>query len=195
MFRVEIKIKTSGYEWFRDFFKHFFEIFKEVCQKTREMISNFEESIAKVFHKIYSDLDEMKKSALIAAENYSGEPYPNNFKTSDIFKVGDKPLGDVHKEQFESLKARTRLKLQDISSQVDQSYKGSNWHLALIKINEIYTKKLQSYWTADKYFLDEKICVICGDRAHRINSSFPPGHELYYKRIEIDSETKQVKLI
>ena len=169
--RLNNKMQFESFKWISDCFKHFFETFKDIDDKTKNNLINFEKSFAKKYSSNESEIDEMTKNAKEGAEHYNGDCYPNHFNCNLFFKKENQYVQEFYAEEWNTMKKTTLDRLDEIFEQVAEPFKGTDWHISLGKINRIYANREYGR-TMDKHFLEEKFCVICKDRAHRI--SFDP---------------------
>ena len=150
-------------EWIHDFFMHFFETFKEVCNQTKGQIFNLKESMDSVYIINEAKIDELAEEANLSVNDYKGE-YPS--AEVEISSIQAK----IETKWYE-LKKTIGIRLTEIVDQVEESDKISNWYHSLKKLKDIYVDR-ESMYCMEKYFFEEKFCIICKDRAHRI--SFDP---------------------
>ena len=166
----------SNFEWISDCFKHFFETFKDIDDKTKNKLIILEKGIIEKYSSNESEIDEMTKNAKEGAEQYNGDYYPNHFNCDLFFKKGNQYPRKFYDEECNVMKKTTLNRLDEIFDQVEEPFKETDWHISLRKINRIYADKIYGRLkygrTMDGHFLEEKFCVICKDRAHRI--SFDP---------------------
>ena len=157
-------------EWIHDFFMHFFETFKEVCNQTKGQIFNLKESMDSVYIINEAKIDELAEEANLSVNDYKGE-YPS--AEVEISSIQAK----IETKWYE-LKKTIGIRLTEIVDQVEESDKISNWYHSLKKLKDIYVDRKSTYCIytgydcVEKYFFEEKFCIICKDRAHRI--SFDP---------------------
>ena len=178
------KTHFESNEWIHDFFMHFFETFKEVCNQTKERIITLKKSLDRVYIINEFKIDELADKANVAADDYNGE-YPRI--TIEISAVNAKLRTQRHDQ-----KKTIEIKLKEIADQVEESDKGSDWYRSLKRLNEIYVDRKRSMRPLDSHFLNEKFCIICKDRSHRI--SFDPEHDWYTYYGTSASEKKYMDL-
>ena len=150
-------------EWIHDFFMHFFETFKEVCNQTKGQIFNLKESMDSVYIINEAKIDELAEEANLSVNDYKGE-YPST-------EVEISSIQAKIETKWYDLKKTIGIRLTEIVDQVEESDKISNWYHSLKKLKDIYVDR-ESMYCMEKYFFEEKFCIICKDRAHRI--SFDP---------------------
>ena len=151
-------------EWIHDFFMHFFETFKEMCNQTKDRIITLKKSIDRVYIINEFKIDELAEEANAAADDYNGE-YPT-------IRIEISGVSAKIRTQWSDLKKTIGIRLKEIADQVEESDKGSDWYRSLKRLNEIHVDRMRSMSTWDSHFLNEKFCIICKDRSHRI--SFDP---------------------
>ena len=162
--RDQNKSHFESNEWIHDFFMHFFETFKEMCNQTKERIINLKKSLDRVYIINEFKIDELAEEANAAADDYNGE-YPR-------IRIEISGVSAKIRTQWSDLKKTIGIRLKEIADQVEESDKGSDWYRSLKRLNEIHVDRMRSMSTWDSHFLNEKFCIICKDRSHRI--SFDP---------------------
>ena len=162
--RDQNKSHFESNEWIHDFFMHFFETFKEMCNQTKDRIITLKKSIDRVYIINEFKIDELAEEANAAADDYNGE-YPT-------IRIEISGVSAKIRTQLSDLKKTIGIRLKEIADQVEESDKGSDWYRSLKRLNEIHVDRMRSMSTWDSHFLNEKFCIICKDRSHRI--SFDP---------------------
>ena len=160
-------------EWIHDFFMHFFETFKEVCNQTKGQIINLKESMDRVYIINEFKIDEFAEEANVSVDDYNGE-YLRIEKDISLIKT-------KIKTKWYDLEKTIGIRLREIVEKVEEPDKISDWYRSLKKLKEIYvdcSDELKAEisrgktMNMEKYFFKEKFCIICKDKAHRI--SFDP---------------------
>ena len=131
-----------------------------------------------------TEIDVMTKKAKEASDQYDGAPFPNHFKYQLYFKKGDKYFSEIFMKEWDAMKKSTMERFREIYHQVEESSKATDWCKSLGKISHIYANKEHGV-AIDKYILEQKVCIICKDRAHRISfdknfaAKFPKLYSYY----------------
>ena len=172
-YRYDNKEKYESFQWISDCLRHFFETFTDVDNQTKNKLINLEKNISEKYSNNETEIDVMTKNAKEASDQYDGAPFPNHFKCQLYFKKGNKYFGEIFMKEWDAMKKSTMERFREIYDQVEESLKTTDWCKSLGKISRIYANKEHGV-AIDKYFLEQKVCIICKDRAHRI--SFDKDH-------------------
>ena len=156
--RDENKMCLESRNWIHGFFMHLFETFKEVSIQTKDNIISLEKHIDRIYVMNEFKIDELAENADLAVEEYGGE-YPQ-LRVCDYFRHKIRSIWDDQKKTIGP-------DLRKIVEEVEEPHKRSDWYCSLKRLNELYVNKAYNR-TMEKYFLDEKQCIICKGRAHRI---------------------------
>lgn len=167
-YRYDNKRKYESFYWLRDCLRHFFETFTDVDKQTKNKLINLEKIISEKYSNNETEIDVMTKNAKEASEQYDGAPSPNHFDCPQYFKKGDVYFQIIFMKEWDAIKKSTVERFREIYHQVEEPLKTTDWCKSLSKISHIFANREHGY-VMDKYFLEQKICVICKDKAHRIS--------------------------
>ena len=157
-----------------DCFRHLFETFTDIDNQTRAKLLDLEKNIRIKYVNNESEIDEMTKSANENLDQHDSLPFPDSFQCGLYFKKDNQYLEEIIQEEWYAVKKSTMKRFQEILCQVEEPLKQTDWYKSLGKINNMYLKygkRKQGFDTPimDTHFLEQKVCIICKDRAHRIS--------------------------
>ena len=185
-----LRFENTSFQWIIDCFRHLFETFSDIDNQTKDKLLDLEKNISKKYDSNESEIDEMTKSAKENLDQHDSLPFPNHFECGLYFKKDDRYLEAIFQEEWGAMKKSTMERFQDILCQVEEPLKQTDWYKSLGKINNMYLKygkRKQGFDTPimDTHFLEQKVCIICKDRAHRISfdknfaAKFPKLYSYY----------------
>ena len=166
-YRYDNKRKYESFQWISNCLRHFFETFTDVDNQTKNKLINLEKSISEKYSNNETEIDVMTKKAKEASDQYDGAPFPNHFKCQLYFKKGNKYFEEIFMKEWDAMKKSTVERFREIYHQVEEPLKTTDWCKSLGKISHIYANKEHGV-AIDKYFLEQKVCIICKDRPHRM---------------------------
>ena len=113
----------------------------------------------------------MEKRANETLDQYDSLPFPDHFNCGLYFKKDNQYLEEIFHKEWSGMKKSTMERFQEIICQVEEPLKQTDWYKSLDKINNMYVNydKKEHDFEMDIYFLEQKVCIICKDRAHRIS--------------------------
>ena len=111
----------------------------------------------------------MEKRANETLDQYDSLPFPDHFNCGLYFKKDNQYLEEIFQEEWSAMKKSTMERFQEILCQVEEPLKQTDWYKSLGKINNMYIKYGKTGFYMDVHFLEQKVCIICKDRAHRIS--------------------------
>ena len=166
-----LRYENKSFQWITDCFQHFFETFTDIENQTKAKILDLEKDISEKYGNNETEINEMTKSANETLDQHDSLPFPDHFKCGLYFKKDNQYLEEIFKSEWDAIKRSTMEKFQEIYCQVEEPLKQTDWYKSLGKINNMYLKygKREHGFGMDKHFLEQKVCIICKDRAHRIS--------------------------
>ena len=178
---------NKSFQWITDCFQHFFETFSDVENQTKAKILDLERDIREKYGNNETEINEMEKRANETLDKYDSLPFPNHFNCGLYFKKDNQYLEEIFHKEWSAMKKSTMERFQEILCQVEEPLKQTDWYKSLGKINNMYVKydKKEHDFEMDIYFLEQKVCIICKDRAHRISfdknfaAKFPKLYSYY----------------
>ena len=166
-YRNDNKTNYESFHWIKNCLKHFFETFTDLDNQAKNKLITLEKNISEKYSNNETEIDVMTKKAKEASDQYDGAPFPNHFKYQLYFKKGDKYFSEIFMKEWDAMKKSTMERFREIYHQVEESSKATDWCKSLGKISHIYANKEHGV-AIDKYFLEQKVCIICKDRPHRM---------------------------
>ena len=162
---------NKSFQWITDCFQHFFETFTDIENQTKAKILDLERDISEKYGNNKTEINEMEKRAYETLDQYESLPFPDHFNCGLYFKKDNQYLEEIFQEEWSAMKKSTMERFQEILCQVEEPLKQTDWYKSLGKINNMYVKygKKKHGFGMDIHFWEQKVCIICKDRAHRIS--------------------------